>query len=420
MSQDWVVSTVRSSEVAADPTVALALEAAAGRHETSTRRASGTARLATIQRVTRGQLYEAPDAFAHFSIFAMATAGRSQAGERFDDEALGEHLGVYVDALSGIADRVEIVLSTAETSVGRRLRDGIHERWASSFVTVSDDTERLGSQRYYRRACFKIHAVTPGGKVEFVDGGFTDWTERLLGDRHERLLISGAGLDRPALMPRAGPGIGAERMTRQGGEVRRHALIEEAIRAFGREGYSGASLDQIATAVGIRKQTLLYYFPTKDALLEACLQAAGQRVAQEIADALEGKTTYWDRAEAVIHAVFGLAEEWPEFPMFVREAGQARRRGVRALRERDRPVAQAGGRLPAVGDGRRRDPRAGPRAPAVHAVHGGRGFAHRGERAERRGRQGQEPGVLAAPRARGAGVRAERAPARLTRGTWSG
>ena len=111
-------------------------------------------------------------------------------------------------------------------------------------------------------------------------------------------------------------------MTRTGGEVRRHALIEEAIRAFGREGYSGASLDQIATAVGIRKQTLLYYFPTKDALLEACLQAAGQRVAEEIAQALEGKETYWDRAEAVIHAVFGLAEEWPEFPMFVREAGR--------------------------------------------------------------------------------------------------
>ena len=200
VSQDWVVSTIRSSEVAADPTVALALEAAARRHETSTRRAAGTARLATIQRVTRGQRFESPDAFTHFSIFAMATTGRSQAGERFDDEALGEHLGVYVDALSGIADRVEIVLSTAETSVGRRLRDGIHERWASSFVTVSHDTERLGGQRYYRRACFKIHAVTPGGKVEFVDGGFTDWTERLLGDHHERLLISGAGLDRPALM----------------------------------------------------------------------------------------------------------------------------------------------------------------------------------------------------------------------------
>ncbi len=69
-------------------------------------------------------------------------------------------------------------------------------------------------------------------------------------------------------------------MTRTGGEARRRDLIEEAIRAFGREGYSGASLEQIASAVGIRKQTLLYYFPTKDALLEACLQAAGERVAR--------------------------------------------------------------------------------------------------------------------------------------------
>jgi len=111
-------------------------------------------------------------------------------------------------------------------------------------------------------------------------------------------------------------------MPRTGGEERRTTLVEEAIRAFGRQGYNGASLDQIATAVGVRKQTLLYYFPSKDALLEACLAAAGERLAAEIAAALEGKETYWDRAEAVIHAVFGLAEEWPEFPMFIREAGR--------------------------------------------------------------------------------------------------
>jgi AcrR family transcriptional regulator len=111
-------------------------------------------------------------------------------------------------------------------------------------------------------------------------------------------------------------------MSRTGGKERRHQLIEEAIRHFGRDGYAGASLDEIATAVGIRKQTLLYYFPTKEALLEACLAAAGQRVAEALAEALSGKETYWERAEAVIHAVFRLAEQWPEFPMFVREAGR--------------------------------------------------------------------------------------------------
>jgi AcrR family transcriptional regulator len=111
-------------------------------------------------------------------------------------------------------------------------------------------------------------------------------------------------------------------VARTGGERRKTTLVEEAIRQFGREGYHGASLDGIATAVGVRKQTLLYYFPNKEALLEACLAAAGERLASEIALALEGKEAYWDRAEAVIHAVFGLADEWPEFPMFIREAGR--------------------------------------------------------------------------------------------------
>jgi TetR/AcrR family transcriptional regulator len=111
-------------------------------------------------------------------------------------------------------------------------------------------------------------------------------------------------------------------MPRTGGEARRTTIVEEAIRAFGQDGYKGASLDRIAQAVGVRKQTLLYYFPNKDALLEACLSAAGQRLASEIGAALEGKETYWDKAEAVLHGVFGLAADWPEFPMFVREAGR--------------------------------------------------------------------------------------------------
>ncbi len=111
-------------------------------------------------------------------------------------------------------------------------------------------------------------------------------------------------------------------MPRTGGEARRSTLVEEAIRQFGRDGYHGTSLESVASAVGVRKQTLLYYFPTKEALLAACLAAAGERLAREISAALDGRQTYWDRAEAVIHAVFGLAQQWPEFPMFIREAGR--------------------------------------------------------------------------------------------------
>jgi TetR/AcrR family transcriptional regulator len=111
-------------------------------------------------------------------------------------------------------------------------------------------------------------------------------------------------------------------VARTGGERRRRVLIEEAIRLFGRQGYHGTSLDQVAQAVGIRKQTLLYYFPTKDALLQACLEAAAERLVVVLNQALADAETYWERAEAVIRAVFRLAEEWPEFPAFVREAGR--------------------------------------------------------------------------------------------------
>jgi TetR/AcrR family transcriptional regulator len=111
-------------------------------------------------------------------------------------------------------------------------------------------------------------------------------------------------------------------MPRTGGERRRTTIVEEAIRQFGTEGYAGASLDSIAQAVGVRKQTLLYYFPNKDALLEACLAAAGARVAEVSAAALETSTDPEEKAEAVIHGVYELAAEWPEFPMFIREAGR--------------------------------------------------------------------------------------------------
>jgi TetR/AcrR family transcriptional regulator len=109
---------------------------------------------------------------------------------------------------------------------------------------------------------------------------------------------------------------------RVGGEARRRELLIEAIRLFGRKGYQATSLDAVAAAAGVRKQTLLYYFPTKEALLEACVVETSQRVAAALAEALDAESSESRKAEAVIHTLFRLAEEWPEFPQFVREAGR--------------------------------------------------------------------------------------------------
>jgi hypothetical protein len=200
ISQDWVVTTVRANEAAADPTVALALEAAERRRDSRRRQTDEPQRLATIQRIVRGQLYKSPRAFTHFSIFGLVSAGRSQPREQFDPHELQEQLAVYVAALSEVAESVEIVLSTADTRPAAELIESVRQQWQGrTDVTVREDRERLPHQRYYRRACFKINAVIGSETLEIADGGFTDWTERVLDDRHERLLISGAGLDRPAL-----------------------------------------------------------------------------------------------------------------------------------------------------------------------------------------------------------------------------
>jgi AcrR family transcriptional regulator len=111
-------------------------------------------------------------------------------------------------------------------------------------------------------------------------------------------------------------------MTRTGGAATRRRLIDEAVRHFGKRGYDGTSLDQVASAVGVRKQTLLYYFPTKEALLEACMAEVSTRVAEALSQALAAQESHAKKAETVIRAVFGLAEEWPEFPQFIREAGR--------------------------------------------------------------------------------------------------
>jgi hypothetical protein len=59
-------------------------------------------------------------------------------------------------------------------------------------ASITEDPSRQSGRGYYVGLCFKVHA---GGR-EVGDGGFTDWTAQLLGNRKERQLISGYGVDR--------------------------------------------------------------------------------------------------------------------------------------------------------------------------------------------------------------------------------
>jgi hypothetical protein len=201
VSQHKVVTAVRACEVAADPTNALALEAAVRRAGTR----SGVVRLAAVQRVVRAQRPPAGWA-AHFGLFATVTAGRDQGSLRFELAALSEQLRFAVAALraAGVG-RVQVAL-TPLSDAGRRIAAATTEDLAvtAPSADIVTDDKRAGGRGYYRDLCFKVNALADGdsavdGTVEEIgDGGFTDWTARLLADRKERLLITGYGTDRLA------------------------------------------------------------------------------------------------------------------------------------------------------------------------------------------------------------------------------
>ncbi|HZY08257.1 MAG TPA: TetR/AcrR family transcriptional regulator, partial [Ilumatobacteraceae bacterium] len=58
----------------------------------------------------------------------------------------------------------------------------------------------------------------------------------------------------------------------------RDRILDSATDLFGRRGVDAVSLDAIAADVGVAKQTLLYWFPSKDDLVRAVLVSAAQEL----------------------------------------------------------------------------------------------------------------------------------------------
>lgn len=62
-------------------------------------------------------------------------------------------------------------------------------------TSLSFDFENVDN-KYYQGINFKITLETKDGQIEIGDGGFVDWISQILGNKKERCLISGIGLDR--------------------------------------------------------------------------------------------------------------------------------------------------------------------------------------------------------------------------------
>lgn len=113
-----------------------------------------------------------------------------------------------------------------------------------------------------------------------------------------------------------------ERGTRDRGT--RERVVDAALAAFGRRGYEVTSLDAIAGDLGLRKQTILYYFPSKEALLGAVVDQAAASAAAALESSVSGTggVSAWDRVEGIVRGVFRLAGRQPEILGLLREVSR--------------------------------------------------------------------------------------------------
>ncbi|HEX6421067.1 MAG TPA: TetR/AcrR family transcriptional regulator [Acidimicrobiales bacterium] len=96
-------------------------------------------------------------------------------------------------------------------------------------------------------------------------------------------------------------------------------ILMAALAAFGTRGYGATSLDDLARELGIRKQTILYWYPSKEALLDAAIDRTAAEVARRLERAVGAAGPGFDRVEAIVRAMFRLAARHPSMLGFLRE-----------------------------------------------------------------------------------------------------
>jgi TetR/AcrR family transcriptional regulator len=99
-------------------------------------------------------------------------------------------------------------------------------------------------------------------------------------------------------------------------------ILDAALSSFSGRGYEATSLDAIAQMLEVTKQTILYWFPSKDVLLEAVIARSADDLSAALESALRGAGKSWERVEAVVRSVFRLAARQPELLGLLREVGR--------------------------------------------------------------------------------------------------
>ncbi|MGE3684531.1 MAG: hypothetical protein AB7G93_22660 [Bdellovibrionales bacterium] len=201
VSQNKVLGTIRNTEVVADSTNVMALECAVRRRQLlkANPKNASDVKFCASHRLIRTQIFNFPGATAHFRVFSLCTAGRDTGSFEFEGKAMADHISVYIRLFQVLSNRgfrfgdISIGLYGGDTYLTSRLIDCLHKGMEGIPI------ELLGNRgtAYYPTASFVLKIQNKNGEQVMIgDGGFTDWTQKLVQSSKERLMISGIGTDR--------------------------------------------------------------------------------------------------------------------------------------------------------------------------------------------------------------------------------
>lgn len=198
--QDKILSALRGVEVVADATNVLALESVLRRAEQQF--PVETLHFSTTHRHVRAQeIPDIPGYSAHFTILGLTSAGRDTGSFQFEKDSLLQHIGLYIKYLKETLQLPGVhirLIALDQEATPNRLFEAVetHIRQSAPEWSVTRIPSKASEQSYYQHLQFKIVIPGPGGQeIDIADGGYTDWTQRLSGNRKERFLISGLGLE---------------------------------------------------------------------------------------------------------------------------------------------------------------------------------------------------------------------------------
>lgn len=99
-------------------------------------------------------------------------------------------------------------------------------------------------------------------------------------------------------------------------------ILAGALQSFGAAGIDATSLDALARQLGLTKQAILYWYPSKEVLVDAVIDFCAVELQARFSGALRDAPDGFGRVEAIVRTAFRLAARHPAMLGLIREVNR--------------------------------------------------------------------------------------------------